>query len=178
MQIEDGPPQAASSAEMIQATSADLDGVDWTGWSEWVKLETLEWSAVPQDPGAYIIAVTRPINRAVGIDPDGFLDVGETDGLRARLRSFRRCASQRGCEGHMAGWRFAFFRFGRTFPLSTLRVRWLVTITKEEAYAAEGQILLAYLRQHYELPPLNYKFNRQVFKDAGWDILDDDEVDE
>ena len=75
----------------------------------------------------------------------------------------------------MAGWRFAFFRFEREFPLSDLRVCWLATTTKE-AYAAEGRVLLAYLQKHYELPPLNYKFNRQVFKDAGWGILDGDDA--
>jgi hypothetical protein len=76
----------------------------------------------------------------------------------------------------MAGWRFAFFRFERQFPHTGLRVRWRAAATKQEAYAAEGQVLLGYLRRHCELPPLNYKFNWQTFETHGWDILDQDAV--
>jgi hypothetical protein len=106
------------------------------------------------------------------------LDVGESDNLANRLRSFQRCVSHRGKTGHMAGWRFAFFHFGRQFPLSELRVRWRVTASKEEAYAAEGQVLLGYLRRHCELPPLNYNFNWQMFESHGWDILEREAVQE
>jgi hypothetical protein len=78
----------------------------------------------------------------------------------------------------MAGWRFAFFWFEQQFPLSTLRVRWRATANKQEAYAAEGQVLLNYLRRHCELPPLNYKFNWHMFEFHGWDILDQEAVQE
>lgn len=61
--------------------------------------------------------------------------------------------------GHMAGWRFEFFRFGRYSPLSSLRIRWSAAKSKKAAYAAKGQILFEYVEQHGELPPLNYKFN-------------------
>ena len=73
----------------------------------------------------------------------------------------------------MAGWRFAFFRFERQFPLLSLRVRWLSAETKAMAYRAEGSVLLTYLRRHCELPPLNYKFNWDVFEELGWRIFDD-----
>ena len=67
-----------------------------------------------------------------------------------------------------------FFRFERQFPHAELRVKWRATETKQEAYAAEGQVLLGYVRRHCELPPLNYKFNWQMFETHGWDILDED----
>jgi len=145
---------------------------DWTDWTDWTPLIGLVFSNVPWTPGAYVIATDRPVNRAIDTDEEGFLDVGESDSLRSRLQSFVRCASNRGKEGHMAGWRYAFFHFNQSFPLSTLRVRWVSRETKAEAYRAEGRLLLAYLRRHAELPPLNYKFNWDSFKELGWNILD------
>ncbi|MBM4037389.1 MAG: hypothetical protein FJ290_02645 [Planctomycetes bacterium] len=129
-------------------------------WTDWHKLKDIDFSAVPPQPGAYVIATNRSIRRAIGVDPDGVLHVGESSDLRYRLRAFLRCASGGGdYEGHMAGWRYAHFRLDRHFPLSSLRVKWRVTKSKPEAYHAEGHFLLSYLRKHCELPPLNYKFN-------------------
>jgi hypothetical protein len=150
--------------------------VDWALWTDWTALGTLDWSLVPKAPGAYIIAASQSISRAVGTDSDGYLDVGESQNLANRLWSFHQCATRPGTTGHMAGWRFAFFRFGQRFPYGMLRVRWRATATKQEAYAAEGQVLLGYLRRHCELPPLNYKFNWKMFETYGWDILDRDAV--
>lgn len=104
----------------------------------------------------------------------GLLDVGESSYLRQRLRDFVRCATRRGDEGHMAGWRYAFFHFADHYPFPTLRIRWVATATKEDAYRHGGQILLIYLRRHAELPPLNYKFNWTLFEELGWHILDKD----
>jgi hypothetical protein len=153
-----------------------MQEVDWSLWTDWRALDGLDWSLVPTEPGAYIIAASQPIHRAVNTDAEGFLDVGESDNLAKRLWSFHWCASHRGKKGHMAGWRFAFFRFERQFPLAELRVRWRATATKQEAYRAEGQVLLGYLRRHCELPPLNYKFNWKMFEEYGWDILDQEAV--
>jgi hypothetical protein len=112
------------------------------------------------------------VNRAIGTDTEGFLDVGESRSLQDRLWGFLRCVTRRGEEWHRAGWRFAFFRFERHFPVSSLRVRWLATETKAEAYNVEGRLLLAYLVRHCELPPLNYKFNWKPIEDLGWNIFD------
>jgi hypothetical protein len=146
---------------------------DWTGWTEWTPLIGLDLGTVPQGPGAYVIASNRPINRAVGVDPDGFLDVGESGRLSDRLWGFRQCVTVRGTEWHRAGWRFAFFRFERHFPVDTLRLRWVAADSKADAYRAEGRVLLAYLMRHGELPPLNYKFNWQAFEELGWNVFDD-----
>jgi hypothetical protein len=72
----------------------------------------------------------------------------------------------------MAGWRYAFFHFDQRFPLASLRVRRVAKGTKAEAYRAEGRLLLAYIRRHAELPPLNYKFNWDAFEELGWNILE------
>jgi hypothetical protein len=141
--------------------------VDWSLWTAWTPLDPLEWSSMPTGPGAYIIAAPQPITRAVGTDLHGYLDVGESAILNTRLWGFRRCATQRGTTGHMAGWRYAFFHFDRQFPFTTLRVRWRKTITKEEAYAAEGQVLLGYLRRHCE-PPRAGEGVQALLKQHGW----------
>jgi hypothetical protein len=146
---------------------------DWSGWTDWSPLAGLALDAVPEGPGAYVIATDQPINRAVGTDPAGFLDVGESGALRNRLWGFRQCVTVRGEEWHSAGWRFAFFRFDRHFPVASLRVRWIPTASKEEAYKVEGRVLLAYLMRHGELPPLNYKFNWKPFEELGWKVFDD-----
>jgi hypothetical protein len=62
---------------------------DWTGWTDWTPLSTLDFKTVPADPGAYVVATDKPICRAIGTDLLGFLDVGETDGLRKRLKDFK-----------------------------------------------------------------------------------------
>src|SRR3954447_10165181 len=106
---------------------------EWTGWTDWTALVGLDLSSVPEGPGAYVVATNRAVNRAIGTDPEGFLDVGESGRLRDRLWGFQQCVISRGAEWHRAGWRFAFFRFERHFPLVSLRVRWVATETKADA---------------------------------------------
>jgi len=104
------------------------------------------------------------------------MDIGETGKggatLRKRIERLRWCATERGVTGHMAGWRYAFFRLERHFPVDSLRIRWIGTSTKQEAYAFEGRVMLTYLLRHCELPPLNYKFNWSAFATLGWTIMD------
>ncbi|KGU87193.1 hypothetical protein [Pseudomonas mediterranea] len=131
----------------------------WKGWEpEWLKL-TDHFKNAPAAPGAYLICADRPINRAVGVDENGILTIGESVNLRRRLSAFVRCAKDRDVAGHMAGWRFSSSSFETIFPLETLWVSWYPTVDKSAAYAKEGEMLALYLAQHFELPPLNYKFN-------------------
>ncbi len=136
-----------------------LDRTDWTGWTSLVDLDL---GTVPNSHGTYIIATDRPISRAVGVDQEGFLTIGESGRLSDRLWAFRECVTKPGAEWHSAGWRFAYFNLQRHFPVSSLRVRWAALATKAAAVSAESALLLAYLREHGELPPLNYKFNWQA----------------
>jgi len=149
--------------------------IDWKNWSNWTNLGVFQcfgFLDLPSKPGAYVVAASRPITRAVDIDNDGILTIGETDDLRRRIQIFADCAIAHGNEGHMAGWRYAFLRFQRHFPYSTLRIRWKITETKQEANELEGRMLLAYLANHLELPPLNYKFNWQALENDGYDLFD------
>ena len=132
---------------------------NWEGWEpEWLKL-TEHFQNAPSLPGVYIICTCKSIQRAVGTDEYGVLTIGESDNLRRRLRAFMRCASNSGKAGHMAGWRFNYFSFEKVFPLETLWISWFPTTNKAAAYAKEGEMLALYLAEHFELPPLNYKFN-------------------
>lgn len=134
--------------------------INWYGWTNWAQLENLDFKEVPSKPGAYAIAANRPLNRAVGTNEEGILDVGESEDLNSRLWAFCQCARGKGkVEGHMAGWRYAYFNLGEHFPFSSLLIRWIVKSTKVEAQREEARLLRAYIENHFELPPLNYKFN-------------------
>ncbi|MGM3217653.1 hypothetical protein ACSQ5K_22790 [Pseudomonas sp. PhalM4] len=88
---------------------------NWDGWEpEWLKLVD-HYQDAPALPGVYIICADRAIERAVGIDENGILTVGESDNLKRRLSAFVRCAGSKGSTGHMAGWRFSFASFERCF---------------------------------------------------------------
>lgn len=155
---------------------SNFDWTGWTGWVAWPELDAQNFRQAPETRGAYVIAAPRAINRAIGADTEGFLDIGETGEsaartVRRRLREFKKCATTRLYEKHAAGYRFAYFYFARFFPLDSLRVRWISTRTKEEAYRAEGRLLLTYLYRHGELPPLNYKFNWDGLNDFNGDVI-------
>lgn len=132
---------------------------NWEFWSDWVKLDGIDLSKIPDSPGAYVIASRVPIHRVIGIDFDGFLNVGESENLRRRIYSFIRCAINPHSSGHMAGVRFAFLGFSDSFLFSSLWVRWVLSQNKQGAYSTEGELLKHYVRIHKELPPLNYKYN-------------------
>jgi hypothetical protein len=65
----------------------------------------------------------------------------------------------------MAGWRYRFFHLDQHFPQKDLLVIWIPTATKKAASLEECKLLYAYLEDHCELPPLNYKFNY-----ADWEL--------
>src|SRR6266567_6985836 len=133
--------------------------IDWRGWTAWQPLLALDWDLVGRSPGAYAIATDRPIQRAVGADPEGVLHIGESANLCSRIWGFVCCVQDPTEECHMAGWRYTYFGLGKPFAPETLRVRWIETPTKPAAYRAEGRALRQYIADHFELPPLNYKFN-------------------
>lgn len=131
---------------------------DWSGWTEWLPLVD-NIPKAPSKPGAYMIAAKKTLNRAVGRDEQGILGIGESDNLKRRLKDFLGCAGGTKASGHMAGFRYRRFGYQSVFPLETLWVCWREVEDKDAAYALEGALLGEYLAQHFELPPLNYKFN-------------------
>jgi hypothetical protein len=147
---------------------------DWSQWTDWSNLgmtEGYDFATVPAKPGAYAIAADHELNRCVGVDSFGILTIGQSDDLQRRIRDFCGSATIPGSERHRAGLRFALFNLTRISPYARLRVRWRSTATKEEAFEIEGQMLLAYISVHCELPPLNYQFNWSAVEKHGLDSL-------
>ena len=132
---------------------------NWGEWTEWELLLNVDMKKIPNTPGAYMIAAKHSINRAFGEDQEGILDVGESKNLRGRLNAFIGCAQGSRVSGHMAGWRYREFGFNSRFPLKSLYLSWHKADSKSAAYRLEESILKEYLKQHSELPPLNYKYN-------------------
>ncbi len=155
----------------VHLRDAEQASVDFTkGWSDWKDLTTAAIDAVPASCGAYQVRAVnekrrqRVIPRCFGEDPEGLLGIGESQNLRSRLNALLRCMSDREQAGHMAGWRYAFLEMGKIFPLELVQFRYRVVASKDAAYELEGELLHAYVGRHFELPPLNYKFN--------WSVLD------
>lgn len=133
---------------------------DWTGWTCWQRFEAaLASRQLTTGPGVYVISAGGPLNRAVGTDPEGHLEIGESKNLKSRLKKFWKCAGSRGSTGHSAGWGYSFFKLSAHFPLQDLRVRWTSVLSKAAAVELESRRMRSYIARHYELPPLNLKFN-------------------
>lgn len=76
-------------------------------WSKWHQLDESVAELMGTGPGAYEIAAKDSITRAVGIDSDGILDIGESENLTRRVKAFVSCAQKRDVTGHAAGCRYA-----------------------------------------------------------------------
>lgn len=126
-------------------------------WAKWVGISDI--GKAPCAPGAYVIAAESPIQRIVGIDKHGLLSIGESENLQKRLHLFHMCAKGERHRGHNAGWRYHELNMIDRFPLASLRFRWCATDDKVGAYLLEGSMLKLYVSDHFELPPLNYKYN-------------------
>ena len=114
------------------------------------------WTVVPYTPGTYIVRAHRPLHRAHGIDDYGILTIGKTSSLRSRLQSFWRCANKKDAQGHMAGWRFAYYNLGAKFPVENLLMQWSECEDEPSAKRAEAELLRLYIDSHGEQPPLNF----------------------
>jgi len=134
--------------------------MNWRGWGSWKKLCELSPQDIPNSPGAYVIATGKSLNRFVGRDSEGILDVGESGNLRRRLRFFKRCAAGKS-KNHSAGCRYFEFKLSKKFPMTCLRVRLKKTTSKEQAKQLEARFMRVYVAKHFELPPLNSSFNRK-----------------
>ena len=139
-------------------------------FSQWFPLTDGNIQQVPSKPGVYEIRCKgKSVQRLLGKDDDGILDIGESLNLQTRLRTFLRCASDSNKGGHAAGMTFARLKLRlsrKGFLVDKLEFRWKTTDSKDEAYEAEGELLDAYVSRFGELPPLNYKFNWSNYEDA------------
>jgi len=120
-----------------------------------------------------MIAADGAIQRAIGADDEGILDIGQSAMLRKRLRSFWQCATGAQAAGHMAGWRFCYYQMGIHFSTDSLYVCWRRAETAAEAQEVEGWLIEEYVKQHLESPPLNYSASwRHLGQDAEPEVAD------
>ncbi len=131
----------------------------WTDWHQLTDIAAGRFAKVPSSPGAYVISLRTPLNRALATDNHGVLEVGESANLCRRIRAFWRCATGEAPRGHSAGYRYHRFGFSSRFPPDRLWVRWAATESKEAAHTLESQQLTRYLKRFGELPPLNSQLN-------------------
>jgi hypothetical protein len=144
---------------------------DWGGWTEGSPLITLRERNFPgltETPGAYVIAARKlKIPRIFGVDTNGIVCVGESEGLRSRIRNFAACVAE-GKDSHMAGWKYNLFNLKRCGPADSLIVRWFSGEDKEAARAMQWKILRAYILNHCEMPPLNGNLDRKELEKSAW----------
>lgn len=142
-------------------------------WSDWSPLDDTKIEDVPAKPGAYEFRAvdeknrTRTIRRCFGEDRNGVLGIGESNNLRTRLAALLRCMQDPEQAGHMAGWRYAYLKMEQIYPLGRIQFRFRTTCDKDAAYELEGTLLHEYVARHFEMPPLNYKFNWSVWDKAN-----------
>jgi hypothetical protein len=143
--------------------------IDWAPWSAWTRFDEEALTSVPRAPGAYIVRALalgeqpHVIRRCIGEDAEGVLDIGETEYLRTRLTDMLRAMRDPEYGKHAAGIRYALLEMNTMFPIEHLQFRYREVANKDAAYMLESELLNDYVARHFELPPLNYKFNWAAF---------------
>ena len=124
-------------------------------------------------PGAYRLIAWNPttneaktIDRAFGKDPDGVLDIGESQNLWGRLVTMRQ-AMRYGKASHSAGLKYHYWGYADVWPLTHLRIQFVLVPSKDQAVAAEAVAIGNYLRGFKDLPPLNSTMGNRA-KTAKW----------
>lgn len=134
----------------------------WPGWTEWNDLQgVLNSKYAPAEPGCYMLAADRALSRAVGCDEEGILYIGSTSHILKRLRAFSSSAAAPNVTGHIAGWRYSAYLMHKHFPLESISVCWRIT-DQSATRQTESSLLAEYVRQHMEMPPLNYSLPRSI----------------
>ena len=139
-----------------------MSAYNWQNWSKLQQLDGIDRKLLGTRPGAYVIAAKGSITRAVGIDSEGILDIGESKHLGPRVKAFVSCAQKCAATGHAAGCRYASWGFADRWPLKTLRIRWRKFSSKNQAQREEARLMEAYRKRHLELPPLNRSFSSKT----------------
>ena len=129
-------------------------------WSTPLVLHAQALRVLPQGPGVYRVRIFHsegrpvPIHRLRGTDPEGVLHIGQSQDLKRRVGQFLRSAA-RGNKNHHAGNEFFYWGFATDYPVSMLRLDYIVTATAREAIDRERYFHEAYRRRHFDRPPLD-----------------------
>jgi len=130
--------------------------------AKWYPLKTLDFSIIPSSSGVYQVRWTlgdkpQAIPRANGNDEKGILYIGQSCNLRKRIKSFWNRIQGKG--SHTAGWTYDCYDFGKKFKLEQLEVQW-VELPKSEIITIETILLLDYVSEYLDHPPLNITIPR------------------
>jgi hypothetical protein len=144
-------------------------------WREIIRREPIVYRLRVWEAGT---SAFRSIPRAGGVDPDGVLDIGESDDGRRRLDDFC-CALEGKPRSHRAGWEFSIngYDFGSVFAPNSLRIEFIHLGSKELAEALELALLEEYRWRFKDRPPLNgsagkYRKVHQWLERQGRDARD------
>ena len=134
-------------------------------WREIVRRDPIVYRLRGWEAGT---SAFRSIPRAGGIDPDGVLDIGESDDGRRRLDDFC-CAVEGKPRSHRAGLEFSpnGYDFGAVFAPNSLRIEFIHLGSKELAEALELALLEEYRWRFKDRPPLNGSAGKYR-KVQGW----------
>ncbi len=119
-----------------------------------------EWPGVQKKPGVYRIRAFhhrgKPIRvpRALGIDYEGVIDIGESDNLIKRLSYFWGRATGKSYS-HSAADEYISWEMRRHWPLELLRFDFIHVDDKTAAEKLELKMIDEYRARFYDRPPLN-----------------------
>ena len=129
-------------------------------WQGPILLSAQPWPGVDSTPGVYRVRIFNtdgkpsPIRRALGVDTDGILDIGESNNLRKRLREFWGCARGK-YYPHSAGIEYRKWKLDQHWPLEQLHFDFIHVREKADAEKLELRMIDNYRKQFYDRPPLN-----------------------
>ncbi len=135
-------------------------------WSEWKSFRKEALSQIPEKAGIYQLRSLRDdgnpqsISRLLGKDQEGIVYIGESSNLKKRIQGFWSTITKRDRSRHAAGWSYVTFDFQKTFPPESLQFRYSPS---EDFLAVEFDLLLFYLKEFGDRPPLNT--NRGIYPD-------------
>ncbi len=132
-----------------------MAGFDWSGWKILRPPLEEKVKSLPNKPGVYVIFVRKGINRFIGKDKEGILDIGQSNKLGDRLLKFLSCADGRRKKGHAAGVRFRKYVLDNYYVLGDLNFRVRTCLGGKTPRDYEKEMLHSYALEHGELPPLN-----------------------
>ena len=124
-------------------------------FSKWMYLTKMSLDDIPKKAGIYEIRMPRSINRLIGKDKEGILEIGQSNNLQVRLKRFYTAATG-GKASHSEGLRFHHLRLASKLDVKTDHLKMCFReIDKIKLKSAEKGYLSRYQKKYGELPPLN-----------------------
>lgn len=127
-------------------------------WTEWESFKEGKIREIPERAGIYQFRCLdeegKPIliSRLRKKDALGIIYIGQTENLQRRINNFWKTITRRERSLHAAGWTYISCCYDELFPPENLQFRYKVT---KNSIDEEFMLLLSYLKEFRDLPPLN-----------------------